>query len=291
MGAVCANCGKETGAFNAVKLCDSSMICDTCCQNVLYRVSDQVMSLRDFKENLKVINLNEFRLMYTNPQLIMEFDRNQQMLVSPFKRKKAQHEIQFFRKQFWVSYVRKYITTTVLAYPNGLDVTMVTTAINTKVKNYFIPIESILSYKLRIRILGYPIFLLTLVVCLYVLDIWALVLIALLFWWGYGYEIVIKTTQGETYRIPLKSKTKDIDKLFTIIDELKEVEKRNVKVGILNNGQRTFCTTCGKEIDFKENYCKQCGTKVRKNRGFCRACGRELGLDEKFCKHCGLKVE
>lgn len=258
---ICKNCGNTYGVLEENCLGDGNFVCTKCCQSIVDRNS--TIKLINLKKNICVVNLNEFKRLYDTPELATKFASEEQLLVSPFRRELAEHEFHFTKNQLWISYVKKRIETTVLVYDGTLDVTEVKSTVRTAVKNYVLPLESILECKSKIKILWYPVVLLLILFIFYRIDIWFVLLAALLMWWSYGREIVLKTKQGEVYRIPINSKVDDIEKLIFVVNGNKEIGLRS-EIKTNQSGTSTFfCSKCGKEVNEEWTACPYCGGSLK----------------------------
>ena len=56
MAKISANCGKEYGAINGIKLCDGTFVCNKCCQSIVDRNGKLKVNQSHFQKNLCVIS-------------------------------------------------------------------------------------------------------------------------------------------------------------------------------------------------------------------------------------------
>ena len=61
---LCKNCGQECGILGNVRLCDGNEICFNCRKSIVERNGNIEFEVLGFDENLKLINLDEFKKMY-----------------------------------------------------------------------------------------------------------------------------------------------------------------------------------------------------------------------------------
>lgn len=54
------------------------------------------------------------------------------------------------------------------------------------------------------------------------------------------------------------------------------------------NGEKKYCSNCGKQIDVDAKFCSGCGKSLAAEQT-CSNCGRALKDDENFCPNCGTK--
>jgi len=52
-----------------------------------------------------------------------------------------------------------------------------------------------------------------------------------------------------------------------------------------------YCTNCGHKIRKEDNFCTNCGHKIRKEDNICTNCGTKLRKEDNFCTNCGTKID
>lgn len=98
------------------------------------------------------------------------------------------------------------------------------------------------------------------------------------------YLIIISIVLITTISIMIIRYNKNPNK--TKEDEIKQDEVKE-KVEYKNN----YCGECGNRIKGTDNYCGECGSNLKGSITYCGNCGRKILKDEKYCESCGNKIK
>ena len=206
----CIHCGNQTSKLAEWKLRDENVVCYDCCEAVLKKNEDALKQKYVFLNNLCVLSYEDFKKIDDNPELALNCIQDDMLAVSPFK--EFQKKLLFKRIE-WMGRWSKTIKTAVLLCENYLEVSKVfqrsigKRVLTSKKLNYSEIAVINVVYKPTKWQLGLAC--LVAIISLVSFNLIGMLLTAFLLWQSHGYEIRIKSKDGEIVSVPIKSKKDD----------------------------------------------------------------------------------
>lgn len=306
MAKICSNCGKECKVLESWGLRDGNTVCYDCCESIINKNGKLDSKGKYFLRNVHVLDLKEFQFLYMNPGLASLLNKQEILIMSPFKKKnyskwyceecgnevtkddnvcckcnkniinpiekKIEAEQFDFERTKWLGKFSKKEKATVLMFDKYMDITKKILD-NQSIEETSIKYTDINKKKIHLDFTKWQFMLaiLALVVALLGEPV-TLLLTPILLWMSYGKVLIIHTKNGNIVKIAYKKDNGDMNKIISIINERSTMNLGNQ---MLDNYEYIKKEDLGEE---KKKFCVTCGTEISsESQKYCTKCGQFIG--------------